>query len=91
MRYDCLWKNNLMFNTKYIRFFQAMGSVFGFVSSDVKTKIEILETLRRKENEKEFESFATMLEYEKSSGLLNKSDYVSGSRTLLRLHRGLGN
>lgn len=75
---------------KFHRFFQLMGSVFGFVSSDVKSKIEILEQLRRKENEKEFESFATMLEFEKSSGLLNKSDYVSGSRTLLRLHRGLG-
>lgn len=67
-----------------------MGSVFGFVSSDMKSKIEILEALRQKENEKEFESFASMLEYEKSTGLLNKSDYVSGSRTLLRLHRGLG-
>lgn len=67
-----------------------MGSVFGFVSSDLKSKIEILETLRQKENEKEFESFASMIEYEKSAGLLKKSDYVSGSRTLLRLHRGLG-
>lgn len=68
-----------------------MGSVFGFVSSDVKTKIDILEELRRKETENRFESFALMLEFEKNAGLLNKNDYVSGSRTLLRLHRGLGN
>lgn len=61
-----------------------MGSVFGFVGSDVKSKIEILEALRQEENEKEFESFASMLEYEKSTGLM------TGSRTLLRLHRGLG-
>lgn len=67
-----------------------MGSVFGFVSSDVKTKIDILETLRQQENQNQFESFAAMLEFEKSNGLLNKKDYVSGSRTLLRLHRGLG-
>lgn len=67
-----------------------MGSVFGFVSSDVKTKIEILESLRQQEDQNQFESFAAMLEYEKSAGLLNKKDYVSGSRTLLRLHRGLG-
>lgn len=68
-----------------------MGSVFGFVSSDVKAKIDILEALRQKENDKNsFESFATMLEFEKATGLLNKSDYTSGSRTLLRLHRGLG-
>lgn len=67
-----------------------MGSVFGFVSSDVKAKIEILETHRQKENAEQFETFATMMEYEKTSALLDKNDYVSGSRTLLRLHRGLG-
>lgn len=68
-----------------------MGTVFGFVSSDVKTKIDILETLRQKHADtNNFESFLAMLEFEKTSGLLQKSDYVSGSRTLLRLHRGLG-
>lgn len=67
-----------------------MGSVFGFVSSDVMSKIEILEAHRRKENAEQFETFAKMLEYEKSSALFDKKDYVSGSRTLLRLHRGLG-
>lgn len=75
---------------EFRRFFQLMGSVFGFVSSDVKSKIDILESLRQQENQNQFESFAAMLEFEKSTGLLNKKDYVSGSRTLLRLHRGLG-
>lgn len=73
------------------RFFQLMGSVFGFVSSDLKTKVEILETHRQKENAEQFETVAKMLEFEKTSALLEKNDYVSGSRTLLRLHRGLGN
>ncbi len=72
------------------RFFSLMGTVFGFVSSDVKSKIEILEEFRKKENYEKFATFNTMLNYEKTTGLLNKSDYVSGSRTLLRLHRGLG-
>lgn len=67
-----------------------MGTVFGFVSSDVKSKIEVLEEFRRKENNEKFVTFNAMLTYEKTTGLLNKSDYVSGSRTLLRLHRGLG-
>lgn len=67
-----------------------MGSVFGFVSSDVKSKIEILEAHRQKENAEQFETFAKMMEFEKSTTLLDKKDYVSGSRTLLRLHRGLG-
>lgn len=68
-----------------------MGKVFGFVSSDVRQKVEILEEFRTKENKEEFATFKSMLEYEKSNTLLEKKDYVSGSRTLLRLHRGLGN
>jgi hypothetical protein len=31
-----------------------------------------------------------MIEYEKENKLLEKSDFVNGARTLLRLHRGLG-
>lgn len=76
-------------NLIHSRFFQLMGSVFGFVSSDVKSKVEILEDYRKKENSDKFETFKTMLNYEKNEGLFKKSDYVSGSRTLLRLHRGL--
>ena len=69
-----------------------MGTVFGFISSDVQSKVEILENFRKKEKEGEnFSSFKAMMEYEKSENLLDKKDYVSGSRTLLRLHRGLGN
>jgi hypothetical protein len=68
-----------------------MGSIFGFVSSDVKSKIEILEEFRDNKDVKEkFESVKKMIHYEKDTELLNKKDYVSGSRTLLRLHRGLG-
>lgn len=68
-----------------------MGSVFSFVSSDVKSKIEILEEFRSKDNAEKFVSFRGMIEYEKHENLLTKPNYVSGSRTLLRLHRGLGN
>jgi len=69
-----------------------MGSVFSFVSSDVRTKIDILYALRAKDTEEveHFSTFRTMLEYEKEVQLLNQKGYVSGSRTLLRLHRGLG-
>lgn len=68
-----------------------MGSVFGFVSSDVSSKIDILTEFRRNsEDAHRFDTFNEMLSYEKSTGLIVKSDYVSASRTLLRLHRGLG-
>lgn len=67
-----------------------MGTVFGFVSSDLKSKIDILEEfLQNKEIGDQFKTVKMMIEYEKEEGLLQKKDYVSGCRTLLRLHRGL--
>lgn len=67
-----------------------MGTIFGFVSSDIKAKLTILEEFRNnKEVNLKFETVKTMIEYEKNAGLLQKKDYVSGCRTLLRLHRGL--
>ncbi|KAJ8886005.1 hypothetical protein PR048_012211 [Dryococelus australis] len=70
------------------QFFQLMGSVFSFVASDVKEKIGILEDLRRKEVNN-LHTFKKMVEFEKQQDMLRKDDYVSGCRTLLRLHRGL--
>lgn len=68
-----------------------MGTVFGFVSSDIRSKVDILAEFRTKEEvSHRFETFRSMMNYEKNEGLLEKNDYVSGSRTLLRLHRGLG-
>ncbi|XP_055625938.1 ceramide-1-phosphate transfer protein [Toxorhynchites rutilus septentrionalis] len=72
------------------KFFSLMGTIFGFVSSDVKEKVEILEKLRQqKDNPDKFETIQGMMEYEQEANLLTKKGYVSGSRTLLRLHRGL--
>lgn len=71
------------------RFFQLMGSVFSFVSSDLKQKIDILCNLKDKDNEN-YITVKSMIEYEKENKLLEKPDYVNGARTLLRLHRGLG-
>lgn len=72
------------------KFFALMGKVFSFVSSDVREKVTILETFRSGEQKDNFATFKTMMEYEKENQLLEKKGYVSGSRTLLRLHRGLG-
>jgi len=70
------------------KFFTAMGTVFGFVSSDIKAKVEILEELRCKDTEK-YSTVKTMIIHEHNNELIDKRDFVSGSRTLLRLHRGL--
>lgn len=70
------------------KFFQLMGSVFGFVSSDLKQKIEILIELVSKE-EQNYTTVKSMIMYEKNNNILDKGDYTNGARTLLRLHRGL--
>lgn len=88
---DVLMDEYLAGYTELNKFFALMGKVFGFVSSDVNEKVMILQAFRAgTENKDKFETFKTMLEYEKDGELLEKKGYVSGSRTLLRLHRGLG-
>lgn len=71
------------------KFFQLMGTVFSFVGSDVKTKIEILEDLSNSSDGQHFTTVKKMIKHEMDENLLQKKGYVSGSRTLLRLHRGL--
>lgn len=70
------------------KFFQLMGSVFSFVSSDLKQKIDVLAELQSKDCDN-YRTIKSMIEFEKSTKLLERSDYVNGARTLLRLHRGL--
>ncbi|KAI4490505.1 hypothetical protein M0804_003449 [Polistes exclamans] len=70
------------------KFFQLMGSVFSFVSSDLKQKIDILVDLTNK-NDQNYVTIKSMIEHEKENKLIEKSDTVNGARTLLRLHRGL--
>ncbi|XP_033335795.2 ceramide-1-phosphate transfer protein [Megalopta genalis] len=70
------------------KFFQLMGSVFSFVSSDLKQKIEILTEFMSKD-EQNYITVKSMILYEKENNILNKGDYTNGARTLLRLHRGL--
>ncbi|XP_055387560.1 ceramide-1-phosphate transfer protein [Condylostylus longicornis] len=87
---DVYLDNYLEAYKEYNKFFQSLGSVFNFVSSDVITKIAVLEDFRYNDDNSElFASIKLMLDYEKSNEMFKNSRYVSGSRTLLRLHRGL--
>ncbi|XP_012060595.1 PREDICTED: ceramide-1-phosphate transfer protein [Atta cephalotes] len=70
------------------KFFQLMGSVFSFVSSDLKQKIDVLTELKSKDAQN-YMTVKSMIEYERENKLLEKADFVNGARTLLRLHRGL--
>ncbi|XP_054269791.1 ceramide-1-phosphate transfer protein-like [Macrosteles quadrilineatus] len=71
------------------KFCNLMGTVFGFVGSEIGSKMDALEQVRAKDKSGHFSTMKKMVEYETENGLLKESSYVSGSRTLLRLHRGL--
>lgn len=71
------------------KFCQLMGSVFTFVCSEIRSKMDILIELRSNDKENNFSSMKNMVKYEEENNLLTDSKYVSGCRTLLRLHRGL--
>ncbi|XP_052755879.1 ceramide-1-phosphate transfer protein [Galleria mellonella] len=72
-----------------VKFLNLIGTVFSFVSSDVKSKIKVMEKHKEGENAVHYESFKKMMKFEKETSLHEKSGFVSGSRTMLRLHRGL--
>ncbi|CAH1959614.1 unnamed protein product [Acanthoscelides obtectus] len=72
------------------KFFNLIGTVFGFVSKDLRAKMNLLQELMKDSRDPDsFKSVKGMIEYEKQNELLYKDGYTSGSRTLLRLHRGL--
>ncbi|KAI8419795.1 hypothetical protein MSG28_008446 [Choristoneura fumiferana] len=72
-----------------VKFLNLIGSVFSFVSSDVKSKIKVMEKHKDGDDAIYYESFKKMMKYEKETSLHEKNGFVSGSRTMLRLHRGL--
>ncbi|CAH4029050.1 ceramide-1-phosphate transfer protein [Pieris brassicae] len=72
-----------------VKFLNLIGTVFSFVSSDVKSKIKVMEKLKSGDDAIYYESFKKMMKYEKETSLHEKNGFVSGSRTMLRLHRGL--
>lgn len=80
--------NDLYCNDSLFRFFQLMGSVFSFVSSDLKHKIDFLQSLINQDLQN-YASIKKMIDFEKEKKRI-KHDRTTGARTLLKLHRGLG-
>ncbi|KAL1139747.1 hypothetical protein AAG570_006724 [Ranatra chinensis] len=66
-----------------------MGSFFSFIETEINSKSAILTDLIGNDENGNFSTVKSMMRHEMDSGLLKKSGYVSGCRTLLRLHRGL--
>lgn len=71
-------------------FFDMLGTVFGFITSDVREKIGILQEHRRSQSGDKYVIVQSMFEFEIANDLTQKKTQpLSGSRTLLRLHRAL--
>jgi len=88
--------NSLFCSKKHLpdlfRFFPLLGALFGFVVSDVKAKISILEHYLTKgdESSQYYDTVQSMIQYEVSNNItVVKGKPPSASRTLLRLHRAL--
>lgn len=71
-------------------FFDMLGTIFGFITSDVRDKIEILQHHRKALNGDKYNTLQSMFEFEIANDLTAANTKpLSGSRTLLRLHRAL--
>lgn len=71
------------------RFFEILGTVFGYINSDIIEKVTILKYYRDREGKENYRTVESMMEYEISLDFSVSTEQPSGSRTLLRLHRAL--
>lgn len=72
------------------KFFQGLGSIFNFISSDVSTKIAIMDAYRADASvARNYADLQSMVDFERETGALGNTSKPSGSRTLLRLHWAL--
>merc|ERR1711962_1256368 len=73
------------------KFLNLLGTVFGWVGSDVWAKIVTLQKYLDGTNKDNYQNIKEMINYEMEHDLIKtkKRDDPSGSRTLLRLHRAL--
>uniref|UniRef100_A0A8C6U260 Ceramide-1-phosphate transfer protein n=2 Tax=Neogobius melanostomus TaxID=47308 RepID=A0A8C6U260_9GOBI len=96
----CLSENREVYLQHYvagwrglIKFLNTLGSVFGFISKDAVTKIQILVHLLNGENGSQYVTIQSMVKYEQGNELVDLTkrgnNQESGCRTLLRLHRAL--
>ena len=75
------------------RFFTLLGTIFSFVTSDVHSKLDVLQHHLASDAGENYATVEKMIEYEVASGMATRletsGEHPSGSRTLLRLHRAL--
>jgi len=95
---DCVDADGKIILTHYIvgyeelyKFLNLLGTVFGWVSTDVDAKLDVIRDHRKSESSEHYQDVHSMLKYEVDSKLIKykAKDSKTGSRNLLRLHRAL--
>jgi len=73
------------------KFLNLLGTVFGWVATDVYNKMETVRGHRKGENSVKYETVQIMLEHEIETNMIKPKakDSTTGTRNLLRLHRAL--
>lgn len=70
--------------------FEDLGTMFGFVNREIRSKLKIVEEFLDKNNVgRHYTTLERMIEFEVTEGLVRQSKPPSGCRTVLRLHRSL--
>ncbi|XP_033764378.1 ceramide-1-phosphate transfer protein-like [Pecten maximus] len=93
---SCIREDNIVDLDSYVnayeelsKLFGILGSIFGFVVSDVVEKIEILRDYRKSPEGEHYKSIQSMISYEVEKKTTDNKKKASGARTLLRLHRAM--
>ncbi|XP_067879748.1 ceramide-1-phosphate transfer protein-like isoform X2 [Heterodontus francisci] len=91
---DILLKSYLEGWTELQKFINALGTIFGFISEEVTSKMKIIIQHQQGVHGRKYTSIGSMIDYELANNVVNfnelSSDQLpSGCRTLLRLHRAL--
>jgi len=95
---QCLQEDNLLSLEKYIfgyeelyKFLNLLGTVFGWVASDVDAKMEILRGHKNGESGDKYLTVQSMVQHEIENDMIKHKakDSSTGTRNLLRLHRAL--
>jgi len=94
----CLGEDGSISIDKYLlgydelyKFLNLLGTVFGWVATDVYNKMETVRSHRRSELSTKYETVQTMLAHEIETNMIKPKarDSTTGTRNLLRLHRAL--
>ena len=85
-----MYQTYLGYNELY-KFLNLLGTVFGWVATDVLAKMEVLRGHINGENAEKYQSIQSMVQYEMENDLIKykAKDSTTGTRNLLRLHRAL--